>query len=404
MPPEATNGEARANGLRVLSDALRLASRFVAVDNTQLAGQLLARVAAPGNAGLARLLAAACKTRVPLWLRPLGPSLVETGGTKLIFSGHGNSVQALATTPDGCLLVSASWDRTVRVWNLANGPLIHVLEGHDEYVESVAVTVDGTRAVSRRRWHRPRLGPQLGDNGRRLRGRRAGGRCCRHPDVEHVAVATRWRVMLWSLDSGRASTVVAADVTPGERSKLEPAQLKQLMTHNIVSLAVGADGGRLFVGRADGRLEWWDLAGMDENRLAQRGGGEPDGTTLAHSGPVWAIACTPDGTAVVSGGEDGLARIWEVRSGALRCTLEGHGGGIRAVTVTPDAARVLTGSRDASVRVWDSSTGDPVDVLKGHSDGVYSVVALPDGSLVTSGSGSDYPLLDVSGSVAIGER
>jgi NACHT domain- and WD repeat-containing protein len=377
--------------LRVLSDALRLASRFVTMDHTQLAGQLLARIPAGNDARLTGLLTAARSPRVPTWLRPLRASLAQSA-TRLILSGHNNSVQALAATPDGRLLVSASWDRTVRVWDLMTGRAVHVLEGHEQYVESVAVTWDGTRAVSGsvdgtvRVWDLT-LGtmtdvfyvgePVVG--------------IAVHPDGQRLAIAIPSRVLVRSLDTGRVLRVVAEDDAERtfDRAGISAMSGRVGMTfmgneRDIVSLAVAPNGGRLFTGRIGGTLEWWDLTGN-----GARSGTFTDeevGNTAAHRGPVWAIAPTPDGTAVVSGGEDGTARIWETGSGNRRCTLDGHDGPVHAVAVTPDGSGVVTASRGTTVRVWDTSTGSQVGVLRGHGSGVYSAVALPGGSLIASGS------------------
>lgn len=376
--------------LRVLADALRLGSRFVSVDPAQLAGQFLARVPAGEDARLAGLLAAARSPHVPVWLRPLRASLAQSA-SQLILTGHNNSVGALAATPDGRLLVSASWDRTVRVWDLRAGRVLHVLEGHEQYVESVAVTPDGTRAVSGsvdgtvRVWDLTagvaadvlQIGEPVVD-------------VEVLPDGARLAVATPSRVLVRSLESGSAPITVAED-DPGRRfdaaGVLAMSGKFALMfvgdERDIISLAVAPDGGRIYAGRIGGTLEWWDLSGG-----AARGGAlsHEEVGSRAHQGPVWAIAPTPDGRAVVSGGEDGTARVWDLGSGSLRCTLAGHDGPVHAVAVTPDGSAVVTASRDTSVRVWDSSSGAQIGVLEGHGNGVYSAVVLPDGSLIASGS------------------
>jgi hypothetical protein len=62
--------------------------------------------------------------------------------------GHKGRVLAVAVTPDGCRAVSASEDRTLRIWELESGQSVHTLEGHTRSIEAVAITPDGSRAVS----------------------------------------------------------------------------------------------------------------------------------------------------------------------------------------------------------------------------------------------------------------
>ena len=62
--------------------------------------------------------------------------------------GHTWRVESLAVTPDGTKAVSASADATLRIWDIQSGRALHTLEGHSAGVWSVAVTPDGTRAVS----------------------------------------------------------------------------------------------------------------------------------------------------------------------------------------------------------------------------------------------------------------
>ena len=73
---------------------------------------------------------------------------IETVSQKFALGGHTATVNALAFSPDGTLLVSASDDNSVRLWNPANGSSVAVLEGHTAPVEALAFSPDGTRLVS----------------------------------------------------------------------------------------------------------------------------------------------------------------------------------------------------------------------------------------------------------------
>ena len=94
------------------------------------------------------ILARALTNREP-WLRPLRPSLTPPGGPLLrTLEGHTGGVNAVALTADGKRAVSASWDKTLKVWDLESGRELRTLEGHTDGVNAVALTADGKRAVS----------------------------------------------------------------------------------------------------------------------------------------------------------------------------------------------------------------------------------------------------------------
>src|SRR5438105_1958282 len=61
---------------------------------------------------------------------------------------HTDAVTHVAIIPDGQRAVSSSWDKTVRMWDLAAGQCLATLEGHTDAVYCVAATADGQRVVS----------------------------------------------------------------------------------------------------------------------------------------------------------------------------------------------------------------------------------------------------------------
>jgi WD40 repeat protein/tRNA A-37 threonylcarbamoyl transferase component Bud32 len=77
----------------------------------------------------------------------------------------------------------------------------------------------------------------------------------------------------------------------------------------------------------------------------------------AHEGIVLSVQYSPDGARIATGGEDGTARIWDARTGALLTTITGHTDDVWMVRFSPDGARLVTASHDGTAKVWDVASG-----------------------------------------------
>jgi WD40 repeat protein/serine/threonine protein kinase len=140
---------------------------------------------------------------------------------------------------------------------------------------------------------------------------------------------------------------------------------------------VSPDGTRLAYSFKDGertRLEVFDATT-----------GKRTAVCHGHRGDMWAFAFSPDGTRLVSGGEDRMARLWDAATGALLATCRGHTSKVLGVAFSPDGTRLVTTSSDATVRQWDAATGRQVEVLYDrHSGEVTCAAYSPDGQWVAS--------------------
>jgi predicted NACHT family NTPase len=103
-------------------------------------------------------------------------------------------------------------------------------------------------------------------------------------------------------------------------------------------------------------------------------------------GAVFAVAFSPDGKLLATGGTDGVVRCWEVTSGRELLTCKGHSNLVRSVAFSPDGKTLATGSGDRTIKLWDCHTGECLQTCQGHSDLVISVAFNADGQILASGS------------------
>ncbi len=115
-------------------------------------------------------------------------------------------------------------------------------------------------------------------------------------------------------------------------------------------------------------------------------------TCLPHPGETWCAAFSPDGQRIATGAE--CVRVWDVWTGKELAALEGHvrpnpmiENAVLAVAFSPDGHHIVTGGIDQTIRVWNSETGAQTRCLEGHGLGhVHCVATSPDGRWIACGS------------------
>ncbi|HUT60353.1 MAG TPA: WD40 repeat domain-containing protein, partial [Phycisphaerae bacterium] len=175
---------------------------------------------------------------------------------------HGDAVHALALSPDGQLLASASMDKTIRLWDVAGRRVVRTLSGHDRDVNDLAFSPDGRLLASASSDQTVRLWEvQTGRLASSMRGHHDDVfEVAFSPDGRFVASGCRDRtVRLWDVASGTAVAVFEGHelrrTAPGWYRNFQECDDPRQMT----DLAFSPDGSLLASAGLDGTVRLWDV-------------------------------------------------------------------------------------------------------------------------------------------------
>ena len=105
---------------------------------------------------------------------------------------------------------------------------------------------------------------------------------------------------------------------------------------------------------------------------------------VPNSRTAFSVACSRDGSTIVTGGSEMVVKLWDARTRKLKRSLKGHKMSIRKVAVSPDGKLVGSASADWTVKVWNIESGQLMFSVIGHRNGVNSVTFSPDGKMLAS--------------------
>jgi WD40 repeat protein len=404
-----------------------------------------------------------------------------TGRQVRTLTGHSEGVTALAFSADGRLLASAADDVTIKLWDTAAGVELQALTGHTMSPTGLAFSPDGGTLASAARDGTVRLWTISADGSEpKATATAASGP---GPDLRPTAIPLSSRAItaenaasvqrmdildfsdssmaVWSPDGkwliaggGRkihfldAGTYAEMRSVAGNSSGLAvspDSQVLAALDYSGVTLYDVAGGAELRTlaqtgvhsGAASGAflafspdsaslavvigdvVKIFDVAGGAEKITIPAGGPfaiavSPDGRYLYTGGwgtevEVWDIASgalirsfgeksrganmlalSPDGSLLVSAGvfSDPMI-LWDTASGRQVRTFSGHTDGVLALAFTPDGKVLVSASRDDTIRLWNVGGGNPLAVLTGHTMAATGVSVSPDGDTIASASTAD---------------
>ena len=231
---------------------------------------------------------------------------------------------------------------------------IAALEGHSDWVSTLAFAPDGTTLASASR----DLVVKLWDLGTRA-------------PAATLELEDSWGELAFSPDG---KTLVSGSYSSIELRDLDTGEITSTLKHDgWVSVAFSPDGATL-ASRSNTWIKLWDLGTRTNTISLMRG-----------KGRFASVALSPDGSTLAAGSVDGMLYLWDLNSGQLSMVFEGHRGRVRWLAFSPDSQLLASGAY-ATVRLWEAASGINIATLAGHGTNLSSLAFSPDGATLASAS------------------
>ena len=174
------------------------------------------------------------------------------------------------------------------------------------------------------------------------------------------------RIKLWDTITGEELFTLSGHAELSEREFPEEC---------VLALAFSPDGTQLASGGGDTTVRLWNATSNDEPTILHQ----------HHEGWVNVLAFSPDGKMLASGSTDKTVLLSDTTTGKLLAAFAGHLNGITALTFSPDGSMLASASADGTVRFWDIKTGKSLATrINGHSQWIKAATFLGENSTLVS--------------------
>jgi len=294
--------------------------------------------------------------------------------------GHTGDIKSACISPDMKTIISASLDKTIKIWDIDSGKCLETLKEHSSGVTSLSISIDGTHLISGswdhtlKEWDlqsRKCIQTLIGHS-------KEISSVCYSPDCNRVLSGSNdYTLILWDLQTGKPIHVYR-----GHPYDISDAKYSYDGKWGLS----GCCNEYVMLWDADTTMKLWDI----NSGLCYR-------TFEGHTRSVTSVLFMPDNKHALSGSRDGTVKKWNIDTGACVCTYYGNAGCINSINISSDGRWILSGHDTGILKIWDESNGVCLRTINDENIGFNSISIDKDNNILVTVRGDKIYVHSING-------